>query len=780
MKIIKKMFFCVLISAFCLISGLLCINNESTLLFPMAFAAESGSWGDNLTWNLDDEGTLSVSGTGAMAGSTSENPFPWTEYKNLINKVIIEDGVTSIASDAFYRCEAITALTLSKDIEIINSYSFYYCSSLENITVPTDSALTTIGSNAFSQCTALEYIFIPDSVTSIGASAFSGAALKTAELSEDSNLREIQSSSFSGTKIESFYIPASVKSIDSMAFMSASALKEIIVSVDNNYFTSADGVLFDKQMETLVCYPAAKSDTEYTIPSGVRLISGHSFYKNQNIITLNIPNTVTSVGKSCCQYMSSLEYVNFEKDIQLKAIPEYAFSDNTKLKEINIPNSIVTLNTHTFGNCNNVQKIVFEENSKLETIGSFAFSRIYGISEDIIIPHTVKTISSGAFYECKFNGKRIVFPENGQLEVIGSSAFSDVRLYERTLFIPSSVKTIGSSAFSWYTANASNKHIETIYYGGSEEQWNLIDIDENNKDIFNADIIFDYNPSLYENLTIEKNGTVINISGSGEIPASGVQSYRPWNEYKSDSTAVVINGDISSLGKNSFTDFSELIYIIIRTPYITIEDGAFSNCPKLETVIILGNSEFTANAFTGCAENIRIFEEKSKQHSFGVSTENIAVIPFAYSENILFFEGKLTLDAYEFFDIISVFATEYENISRLKLTEFSFEDIVLYRYDEENMSRVPIDNNTISNGEIYTQAFIEGELKDISFNELCEGMANGSITDFYLIAADEANGQLENTQMEVIEQLKGFILRAIRWVVTLMNKLFRILKSFFG
>lgn len=232
-----------------------------------------------------------------------------------------------------------------------------------------------------------------------------------------------------------------------------------------------------------------------------------------------------------------------------------------------------------------------------------------------------------------------------------------------------------------------------------------------------------------------------------------------FNWYTTDSSSKHI--------KTIYYGGSELTYIIIRSPDIIIEDGAFNNCPKLETVIILGNSEFTENAFAGCAENIRIFEEKSKQHTFAENTENISVVPFSYSEGKLLFEGTLSLDSYEFFDIISVFATEYENIEKPKLSSFSFEDIVLYRYDEENMSRVPIDNNTLINGEIHPETFIDGEPKAVSFNELCEGMADGSITDFYLITVDENSDKIEETQVEVVEQLQNFILRAIRRVVPL-------------
>ncbi|MBQ9946126.1 MAG: leucine-rich repeat protein [Clostridia bacterium] len=779
MKNSKKLIFCIFFAVFCLFTVAVFSSNTSSVLLPIASAAENGIWGENLTWTLDDEGVLTVSGTGEMASSTEAEPFPWEAHSDLIKKIVISDGVTSIAEDAFYRCETVTDLTVSKDVKIINSYAFSHCSSLVNVRIPENSSLINIAASSFAQCTSLEYIFIPVSVTRIGASAFSGSPLKTIDIPEDSKLETVNLSAFSATRLEIIPIPALVKSVVTSS-VSVSSLKEINVAESNTKYTDTDGVLFDKTKETLVYYPPAKSGSEYTVPSGVRLIKDHAFYKNQSIVTLNIPNTVTSIEKNCCSYMFSLEYINFEEGIQLKNIPQYAFFQDTALKKITIPNSVTAIGNLAFSNCTNVQRIVFEENSSLETVSANAFASIKGFTEDIIIPDSVKTIGYGAFYSCSLNGNRIIISETSQLETIDSLAFSDVRLYENTFYIPPTVKTIGQSAFNWTSSSGTNKHIKTIYYGGSEQQWNEIAINEDNDEIFNADIIFDYNSSLYKNITVKKNSTVTEISGIGATPSSVNPSYRPWNEHRDDTTAIVISGEISVLGKNSFASFSELTYIIIRSPEIHIEDGAFNNCPLLETVIILGNSEFTENAFVGCAENMRIFERKNKQHTFTENTESIFVIPFSYSENSLLFEGTLSLDSYEFFDIISVFATEYENIEKIRLSDFSFEDIVLYRYDEENMSRVPIDSNKLTDGEIHPEAFIEGEIRAVSFNELCEGMADGSISDFYLITADKNNGKIEDTQVEVIDSFRDVILRAIRWVVTLMNRLFRMLKSFFG
>ena len=130
-----------------------------------------GNNGDNLTWILDDEGVLTISGTGAMANW--ENDSPWHENQD-IKSVMIEDGVTSIGHNAFFRCSGLANITFPNSVKSIGVNAFYVCSGLTSIKIP--NRVTSIRSRAFSGCSGLTSITIPNSVTSIGNYAFSGCS----------------------------------------------------------------------------------------------------------------------------------------------------------------------------------------------------------------------------------------------------------------------------------------------------------------------------------------------------------------------------------------------------------------------------------------------------------------------------------------------------------------------------------------------------------------------------------------------------------------------------
>ena len=126
----------------------------------------------NLTWKLDADGTLTISGTGAMKDyNADDNPSPATQKKDSVKKVVIEDGVTSIGYEAF-SYTSLKSITIPDSVTSIGESAFSGCCSLTNITIP--DSVTCIAYAAFGGCTNLTDITIPDSVTSIGMEVFLG------------------------------------------------------------------------------------------------------------------------------------------------------------------------------------------------------------------------------------------------------------------------------------------------------------------------------------------------------------------------------------------------------------------------------------------------------------------------------------------------------------------------------------------------------------------------------------------------------------------------------
>ena len=131
---------------------------------------DSGTCGENLMWTLTYNGVLIISGTGDMEDYYIDEPSPWNNKKNNIKKLIVMAGVTSIGDDAFSECSSLTSVDIGNSVTSIGDWAFYYCSSLTSIIIP--NSVTSIGEGAFFDCTSLTSITIPNSVTSIGDYAF--------------------------------------------------------------------------------------------------------------------------------------------------------------------------------------------------------------------------------------------------------------------------------------------------------------------------------------------------------------------------------------------------------------------------------------------------------------------------------------------------------------------------------------------------------------------------------------------------------------------------------
>ena len=176
------------------------------VLFPgkklNAAEEKSGTCGDNVTWTLDDDGTLTISGTGAMNNySVVGSPF---YRKTEIKKVVINSGVTSIGSGLFSDCSNLTNITIPNSVTSIGKSVFRGCTSLTKITIP--NSVTYIGSGLFCNCSNLTNITIPNSVTSIGNSTFQDCKSLT-----------------------NITIPNSVTSIGDYAFLNCSNLTSITI-----------------------------------------------------------------------------------------------------------------------------------------------------------------------------------------------------------------------------------------------------------------------------------------------------------------------------------------------------------------------------------------------------------------------------------------------------------------------------------------------------------------------------------------------------------------------
>ena len=199
---------------------------------PIVASGYCGGEGDgtNLSWMLDDNGVLTISGTGAMEDFTV-NTTPWYENKNSITSIIIENGLTNIGDYAFSYCKTLTNATIPNSVTSIDSHAFSNCNKLTSVTIP--DSVTSIGSDAFSSCSALTNIIIPDSVTDIDNYAFFSCTSLT-NIIIPNNVINIGNYTFYGCRaLSSVTIPDGVTNIGDSAFYNCTTLTDV-------YYTSSE------------------------------------------------------------------------------------------------------------------------------------------------------------------------------------------------------------------------------------------------------------------------------------------------------------------------------------------------------------------------------------------------------------------------------------------------------------------------------------------------------------------------------------------------------------
>lgn len=222
-----------------LLSILLVLLMALTLLPLGALADENSKCGESLTWNLDEIGILTISGTGDMYDYSSAYPAPWSAKNNDISEIIVLDGVTSIGDNAFHSCNAesvdlqgtslvsigknafsrctmLMSIFIPESVQSIGSEAFSLCEGLSMVELPT--TLTIIPDGIFTDCALLESITIPDTVTEIGANAFSKCtAFSLTEL--PSGIQRIGAAAFENCgSIENLELPKTLESIGEAAF----------------------------------------------------------------------------------------------------------------------------------------------------------------------------------------------------------------------------------------------------------------------------------------------------------------------------------------------------------------------------------------------------------------------------------------------------------------------------------------------------------------------------------------------------------------------------------
>ena len=458
-----------------------------------AFAADSdiiasgycGGEGDgtNLEWVLTEDGTLTISGEGKMADYDSQyknevliTTAPWGTYTHKLSILVLENGITTIGEYAFMGCTGFTgSLTIPDSVTTIGMYAFHTCSGfIGNLVIP--DSVQNIGEYAFYRCYDFAgELVLGNGLTRVDDYAFSFCNNIGGDITLNNNLVNIGKGVFGNTGIENIFV------------------------LDNNpNYISINGILYSKDLKTVVMCPGGKKGN-LVIYEGTTEIGNAAFSGCNGLTgTLVIPESVTTIGNAAFDNC-------------------YGFTGN-----LIIHNNIVTIGSFAFRGCEFGGKLIIGEN--VTTIGESAFRGCI-FKDSLVIPEKVESIEFMAFAWCEINE----YYFKGDAPEIGEMIFD---ADTDTIYYPSGNSTWEVVDGKWNGYNTVGI-IDSGYCGGEGDGTNL-------------------------SWTLTEDGA-LTLSGTGKMADYETwygpdESYTlaPWGEYKNQINSLVLEEGITRIGDKAF------------------------------------------------------------------------------------------------------------------------------------------------------------------------------------------------------------------------------------
>ena len=508
-------------------------------------ATGSGTWG-NLSWTLDSNGVLTISGSGAMnAFGDGESTQAWNAYKSSIKSVVINSGVTTIGSFAFSQCR-----------------------SLRSVSIP--SSVNGIAAGSFSGCFSLESIDIPASVTQIGIGAFVSSGLKNINVdSQNPSYSDVNGVLFDKYKTKlftfpagragSYSVPAGVEAIWSYAFGGCWAMDSVV------------------------------------IPEGVETIAWYAFSGCSDLKNITIPASMTTIETQAfngCESLSNVYYGGTQS--QWNAID--INSDNTALLNASIQYSSAMVDHY---------RITYNANggsgapaSQTKTQGqALTLSSTVPTRSSITESYTVTfNANGGSVSTTSLTGKKTTSYtfKNWNTSSNGSG----------TSYAPgaSYTKDAGVTLYAQWESSVSYNPItlpNAIRSGYAFKGWDTNSSASSGTfgtimPTQNVTVYAIWSPSdnlaaegTWGNLswTLDKTG-LLEISGNGGMDDFNPEYQFAWHTYKSSITNVIIQPGVTNIGEGAFFDFDSLRTVSIPDTVTKVGYGAIARCDNLSSVIL--------------------------------------------------------------------------------------------------------------------------------------------------------------------------------------------------
>ena len=574
--------------------------------------SENGDGSVIAKWTLSDK-TLRISGNGGMKNWKESIQEDWhnSQYTNLIERVIIEEGVTEIESDAFSGCSSLTNIEIPEGVTKIGIMAFSECSSLKNIEIP--GSVTIIGTNAFQGCSSL---------ISIDVDTNNRNYMIENGILFDKERTTLIKCPARNKDMKEYEIPERVTCIESYAFEGCSSLTSIklpqkLIRIDSGTFEGCSSL------------------ANIEIPEGVMDMGRNVFSGCISLTSINIPEGVIRLGSDLFSGCISLKNINIPEGV--KYIEYSVFSGCSNLRSVRIPQNIIRIDNrafedstilyvkadsvgHKYAEKNDIGYILNGEASIVSTEYEIKEEETWDISENgdgsviakwrlkdktLIISGTGK-MKSFFFEEAWRNSqytnliKTVVINEG--ITKIGDYAFSGCSNLT-SVNIPEGVTEIGNSAFSECSSLKSieiPESVTSMAIGAFKGCSSLIsiDVDTNNRNyMIENGILFDK-----EGTTLIKCPARNKDMKEYEIPerVTCIESYA--FEGCSDLTSINIPEGVIDIENNAFQGCSNLTSINIPEGVIDIEWYAFSGCSSLTSINIPESvKEIKEQSFSGCS-----------------------------------------------------------------------------------------------------------------------------------------------------------------------------------
>lgn len=458
----------------------------------------------------------------------------FSDMMNLKTVRGLPDTIETISNNAFSGCESLESINIPASLKTIGESVFEDCYNLLSIDLP--EGLTTICDGAFYNCNSLTEIVFPDSLENLGQC-----------INECYNLKAVT-------------IGSEISDCTAVLKNNSASIETINISSNNIYFTSVDGVVYNKDVTEILCYPLGKSDKNFILPNTVIKISDSCFKDNKNIENIKLSDNLKEIGNFAFD-SSSLKYFYFPSSLEIVGERAFEFSDLEKVEFS--PDFKVKVLYELFQFCRNLSEVMLPETVKIEEMYG-VFNCCYKLDK-IILPKSLKILG---FYN--FNSTAITsitIPEN--VTKIGSEAFKDTKLQE--IVLSGNVKTIDNRAF---------ENCQLLKYAdisGVEKLGDFAFAECINLETINlTGVIYTGKQVFYECPNLKK------ILFTKEEK----EAYISENEFKGNETieTIVVGNSVTEIQDYAFADCTNLQNAFIADSVTTIADTAFDNCDNLNIV----------------------------------------------------------------------------------------------------------------------------------------------------------------------------------------------------